>query len=175
MLDSSKQPSKSQVFIIVIWLVFTFLAFSYFINNNLVFFDKNNKLKGINNQDFAMHLTKFTPDLLNNSTGTIIHFSNGSCHCNQLSDKHIGEIDQLAQVNNFNVLSVNVQIDNFIPSTPSIAILDNVGELIYFGPYGDGLSCSNTTGFAKTVLKNHIKGYSANLILNNAKGCYCPV
>ena len=58
-----------------------------------------------------------------------------------------------------------------IPSTPSVAFADKKGGILYFGPYGLGLGCSDTVGYAKTMLGNYLKGYSANILVKDAKGC----
>ena len=56
----------------------------------------------------------------------------------------------------------------------AVSVVHN-GEVVYFGPYGAGLACSQTSGYAQTILNNFIKGYAANFIIKNAKGCYCKV
>ncbi|WP_413699741.1 DUF6436 domain-containing protein [Psychromonas sp. KJ10-10] len=64
---------------------------------------------------------------------------------------------------------------NIIPSTPSVAIISNMGEVIYYGPYGQGIACSQTAGYAQTMLKNYLKGYIGNVVIKDAKGCYCSL
>ncbi|MDG1750634.1 MAG: DUF6436 domain-containing protein [Thalassotalea sp.] len=157
------------------WLLFTIVAFSYFISKNLVPFDAFEKLKGLKTHEVAKHFEKYILKENATSSPTILHFTNDSCRCNKFSQKHIDGINIIADVNQINVLSITINEDQLIPSIPSVAIIDQLGELIYFGPYGEGASCSKTSGFAKTILKNHIKGYSANLVVNDAKGCYCTV
>jgi len=81
----------------------------------------------------------------------------------------------MATNNDFNVINKTLTSDSLIPSTPSIAIIDDNGNTLYFGPYGEGIGCSQTGGYAKTMLNNYILGYSDQLIVTSAKGCYCLV
>jgi hypothetical protein len=157
------------------WLLFTIVAFSYFINKDLVLFDGSEKLKNLTTHEIAKHFERYIVKENATPSTTILHFSNESCRCNQFSQKHVNDINTIALINHINILSITINEDQLIPSIPSVAIIDQLGELIYFGPYGEGLSCSKTSGFAKTILKNHIKGYSANLVVNKAKGCYCTI
>ena len=75
----------------------------------------------------------------------------------------------------FEVVNANITPDDFtlLPSTPSILIVNEVGKLIYLGPYSAGLACSESNGYVELVLKNNAKGYSSNMIVNDLEGCYC--
>jgi hypothetical protein len=141
----------------------------------MVLFDASEKLKDLSTHQIAKHFERYIVKQNTTPSTTILHFSNESCRCNQFSEKHINDINTIAVVNHINVLSITINEDQLIPSIPSVAIIDQLGELIYFGPYGEGASCSKTSGFAKTILENYMKGYTANLVVNDAKGCYCIV
>lgn len=179
--------TKFQLVLLVVWLSFTVLAFSYFIQGRLVNFDADHKLRDIEHQELAPHLISFIEaaipniadgenDVVDHSiSNTIIHFSQPNCDCQQYSEAHIKDIDKLALNNNFNIKKIVVDKDTIIPATPSVAILDNLGDVIYFGPYGQGIACSQTSGYAQTMLNNYVQGYSANIVIKEAKGCYCAV
>ena len=103
----------------------------------------------------------------------IIHFTQTGCHCNNVSQRHIDSLNKQANASQFSVSSLQAgQLEGLIPATPAVAIIDQ-GKLVYFGPYGQGIGCSQTSGFAQTVLNNLQKGFAANLVVSDARGCYC--
>lgn len=141
----------------------------------MVNFDPENKLAELQYQDVATQLQPY----INNSSaqfqGSVLHFSTSGCGCQIYSEAHIKEINQLASDHNFNITNIVISEHDIIPATPAIAIMGNSGELIYFGPYGQGIACSQTSGYAQTILKNYLKGYISNTVVKEAKGCYCPI
>jgi hypothetical protein len=171
----NNKVKKTHLFIIFIWLGSTVLAFAYFINGRLVDFDVDGKLNTIDNHQLAIALSSYTDALINHEKSTILHFSQPDCKCQQYSHDHIQDINKIASEHHFNIMNIRVKKDSVVPVTPSIAILDDQGDIVYFGPYGEGLACSQTSGYAQTVLHNLLKGYAANLIIKEAKGCYCKV
>jgi hypothetical protein len=175
LLVSNKFGSKSQFTIVLVWLTFTIAAFGYAITDKLVSFDNSQKLQGIEHQQLATSIKPYIEPLLNNKGTTVLHFSQDNCDCQKTSDRHIQEIDQIANKNAFNVINVVISEHDIIPATPSVAIVDEGGAVVYFGPYGQGLACSQTFGYAQTILNNFLKGYSANIIIKEAKGCYCQL
>jgi len=174
--DSNRLITKTQLGIITIWLSFTIAAFGYFISDKLVDFDEMHKLKNINQQNISNYLSHYiSRNKANQRVQTVVHFSTPNCDCQQYSEEHIQDINTLATTNGFNVKEVTISEDKILPATPSVALIDNTGNVIYFGPYGQGLACSQTAGYAQTMLNNYIKGYSANIVIKQAKGCYCAV
>lgn len=166
----SKNITYIHISIIVIWLAVTIAAFAYFIDSKLVDFNDNNKINYLDRDKLANSLKQYVEPT---NRSTILHFKQPNCPCQQFSEAHIKDINDIASANNFNVKSIIIEGNALLPATPSMAILNNLGEVVYFGPYGEGLACSQTTGFAQSMLTNFIKGYSANLIIKDAKGCYC--
>jgi hypothetical protein len=175
LLASNNKITKLQLLILIIWLVFTISAFGYFITGKLASFDSNEKLKGVGYQELSTSLATYSAQIGNKAKHSILHFSTPSCECQKYSDTHIQEINKLAAKYDFNIKNINIDKHDFIPSTPSIALVNDSGEIVYFGPYGQGLACSQTAGYAKTILNNYLKGYSANIVIKEAKGCYCSV
>lgn len=161
--------------IVIAWLSFTIAAFGYAINDKLVRFDFDHKLEGVDHYQLAMYLKPFINSSPNLSQNTVLHFSKPNCACQKTSEQHVNNLNKLAKENSFNVINVSINKHDIIPSTPAVAIMNNEGELIYFGPYGQGIACSQTSGFAQTMLNNYVRGYSANVIIKEAKGCYCVV
>jgi thioredoxin-related protein len=175
LLVLSKLMSKLQWGVLTVWIAFTLSAFGYLIKDRLVEFDESNKLAGVGSQELSGYLLPYAK--LANMTGqkTLLHFSTPSCECQQYSEKHIKDLNKLAGANDFLIKNVVINEHNTIPSTPSVALIDESGEVVYFGPYGQGLACSQTSGYAQTMLNNYLKGYAANLVVKEAKGCYCNV
>lgn len=155
------------------WLVFTIAAFSYITSEKLVSFDPEKKLKDVTTQQVVNQLERYLHNNSKYSQATVLHFSTPKCDCQAYSEQHINEINQLASDNNFDISNIVITEHNIIPATPAIAIISSLGELIYFGPYGQGIACSQTSGYAQTILKNYVKGYISNTLVKEAKGCYC--
>ena len=168
----SKNITYIQISIIVIWLGVTIAAFAYFISSKLVDFNDNNKINYLDSHKLADSLKQYIEPT---NRSTVLHFKQPDCQCQQFSEAHIKDINNIALANNFNVKNITIKGDALLPATPSVAILNNLGEVVYFGPYGEGLACSQTSGFAESMLTNFIKGYSADLIIEEAKGCYCSL
>lgn len=173
MLALNSKVKKRHISIVIIWLSFTILAFAYFAKARLVNFDVDKKLHGIDHLQLATYLQDFRATDSLGSGYRVIHFSQSNCDCQKVSQKHILELNKMAEDNQFSVVNVVVNKHEVIPATPSVAILGASGDVIYFGPYGQGLGCSQTSGFAQTMLNNLLKGFTANIIVDQAKGCYC--
>lgn len=169
---SNKSITPFQISVIVIWIGVTIAAFAYFIDSKLIDFNDNNKSNYLDRHKLADSLKKYIEPT---KRSTVLHFKQPDCQCQQFSEAHIKNINDIASENNFNVKTITIEGDALLPATPSVAILNNLGEIVYFGPYGEGLACSQTNGFAQAMLTNFIKGYSADLIIEEAKGCYCKV
>lgn len=167
--------SKFQLAILATWIAFTFFAFGYFIQDRLVSFDSKEKLKSVGHQDLSAYLAPYSIQGEDKGKQTILHFSTPNCDCQSYSDKHIKAINELADEHHFNIKNIEINEHDVIPSTPSVALIDKSGEVVYFGPYGQGLACSETSGYAQTILNNYLKGYSENIVIKEAKGCYCSV
>jgi len=142
--DSNSLITKNQLTIVFIWLSVTIAAFGYFICGRLVNFNFNfdDKLNGVEHQQLAMALKPYTAALANNSTNTVLQFSQPGFQCQQYSKDQIQDINKIATEHQFNILNIALTEHLIVPATPSIAILNNIGDVIYYGPYGEGLACS---------------------------------
>lgn len=166
-----KNRKYFQISILISWLIFTFIGFMYFTFERLSEFDPNGVLKNISRNQFTQSF--LDEKIAMSGSNTIIHFYQTDCACNNSSETHIQQLNDVATKNNYSFVSLEVDNALLVPSTPSVAIINETNELVYYGPYGEGLGCSQTNGFALTVMNNHLLGYSANLIVQSAKGCYC--
>ncbi|GAA0823218.1 hypothetical protein GCM10009111_32550 [Colwellia asteriadis] len=174
MIDKNNGVRRYQYIVFILWLIFTVIAAKYFIFGRLVAFDPSNKL----DQDSIAIVNNIKTDLsLQNArlNNTIIHFTSQGCSCASYSAPHKESINRQARQSDFTIKEIELSVKNrnIIPSTPAILILGNKGELVYLGPYGEGIECSIESSIVDIILKNYIKGFNANLIINKAKGCYC--
>ena len=178
------EQDKIHFAFVAAWLVFTVVAFAYLVQDKVVSFDSEQKLQYVSNKQLSRAILQFTqshPKVLLESKppvalkSSIVHFSAPGCSCQQYSEQHIEAINSLASEYQIDVVHVELEAHDMIPSTPSVAIVDNLGDIVYFGPYGQGLYCTQTSGYAQTILNNLVKGYVANLIVKQAKGCYCQM
>lgn len=160
-----------------LWLVLTFIAAIYFISSRLTLFDPQMKLTG-KDSHFVIKQLKQSVELMDvDLRNTIIHFTSNNCACSQYSEEHKESINNQAKLAGFNVININLAADflTIIPSTPAILILNEIENLLYFGPYSTGLACSESNGYVETVLKNYAKGFNSDLMITDVKGCYCNI
>ncbi|WP_426359452.1 DUF6436 domain-containing protein [Pseudocolwellia sp. HL-MZ19] len=175
--NGSKTEAPLHLYIIVfVWLGFTVLAAAYFITDRLVAFDPSQKLNNMS-QNALVEKIKAEFELPNNLSNTLINFVSENCRCNQTSSSHLSDVKMTAERENMSVINVVIP-DNFsgiIPSTPAVLALDHNSELIYFGPYSEGLSCGSGEGIIDLVMSNYKKGFNAKLIMTSTEGCYCNI
>lgn len=161
----------------ILWLCLTLIAAVYFITSRLILFDPNMKLRG-KDSSLVLQQVREIEELKNISlSNSIIHFTSENCSCTQYSKEHKASINQHAKLEDFNIINVKLPSNllTIIPSTPSILIVDEIEDLLYFGPYSAGLACSESNGYVETVLQNYVQGYNSDLIISNVEGCYCNV
>jgi hypothetical protein len=61
-----------------------------------------------------------------------------------------------------------------IPASPSTAVLNGKGELVYFGPYALGGVCkADDSGLIETVLNNMLAGIKPSHSFVGGFGCFC--
>jgi hypothetical protein len=175
--NTNTRSSHKHYIVVALWLLLTGLAAVYFINSRLAAFDPNMKLTGKNANEIVNQLKKI--DELNYEHGNkkIIHITSDNCSCTQFSKTHKDAINKTAKEDGFSVNNVNLpaNFSSIIPATPSILILNENNELLYFGPYSAGLACTESNGYIETVLNNYSMGYNSNLIVNDVEGCYCSL
>jgi len=175
--SKSKSSAPLHLYIIVfVWLAFTLVAAAYFITDRLVPFDPNQKLNNMS-QYALVNKIKSDFELPADLSNTLVNFVSENCRCNQTSSTHLSDVKMTAERENMSVINVVIP-DNFsgiIPSTPAVLALDDNSELIYFGPYSEGLSCSSGEGIIDLVMSNYKKGFNAKLIMTATQGCYCNI
>lgn len=176
MLASNKRVKPYHYIILIGWLTLVVVAAVYFIGLRLVAFDPDKKLQAIEGDLIIEQIMQFDSLADKKLSNTILHFTSEDCHCTQFSEAHKNELNKSAQLDGFNILNVSITpeyVNSIIPSTPSVLLVDKLGELLYFGPYSEGLACSQSNGLIEVVLSNYKKGFNSKLIMDEAQGCYC--
>ena len=173
---SNKKVKPYHYIILCVWLTSVVVAAVYFIRLRLVPFDPDKKLQAVESNLIIEQIQQFDSLANVELSNTIIHFTSNDCHCTQFSEAHKKAINKSAGADGFNIVNVHLDsktANSIIPSTPSVLLVDKLGELLYFGPYSQGLACSKSNGFIEIVLSNYKKGFNSQLVMNDTEGCYC--
>jgi hypothetical protein len=169
----------SAKWIVAVWFVFCLAGLLTLSLSQLDDFDPESKLSlAITDIEFEQ---KFVAELqkMHGSIGqSIIHFSDNNCFCETIAQTHIARLSKNMNDNGFNNIHINVntlpEFARFVPSTPAVAIVGALKELIYFGPYSEGYGCLRGTGLVDAILPKITSTVIENTILiTDAKGCYC--
>lgn len=156
-----------------VWLTLTAVSAYYFVSKRIKPFDPNGILVNVRSEDVVKQLASIYP-VTELSQKRVIHFIDPNCGCNQVPSEHKKNLDKVFEGQGFNIDNVEVSesISSLIPATPSLAVLDK-GELVYFGPYSAGYSCSSNNSFVEVAMNNYSQGFNPNLIVSNVSGCFC--
>jgi hypothetical protein len=142
-------------------------------------FDPESKLSlAITDIRFEQKLINQLQTEYNSIDQTIIHFSDNNCFCETLAQNHIARLSKNMSENGFRNIRVDVEtfpeFAKFVPSTPAVAIIGALKELIYFGPYSEGYGCLTGTGLVDALLPKINSSTAENaLLITDANGCYC--
>ncbi|QIH11557.1 MULTISPECIES: DUF6436 domain-containing protein [unclassified Pseudomonas] len=150
---------------------------------------------------FSEHTAMFSGDALQlpeelAGPGAIrlVHFWDPACPCNVGNQQHLAELIETYGPRGVEFYTVqkpgshdrlpgnldrlkplhNLPGAEQIPASPAVAIWDRNGQLAYFGPYSEGLTCNSSNSFIEPILQalQEERGVSATHTL--AVGCYCP-
>ena len=124
----------------------------------------------------------------------VVHFWDPACPCNVGNQQHLTEL--LAQYVPQGVEFYAVQkpgTQGQLPATlsalkpltnlpgaehlsasPAVAIWDRNGQLAYFGPYSEGVTCNASNSFIDPILQALSENRPVNATHTMAVGCYCP-
>ncbi|MGK0248679.1 MAG: hypothetical protein ACI910_001412 [Oleispira sp.] len=135
-----------------------------------------------------------------NGQQTLLHFWRPDCLCNRISQRHFSriltdfnadelriiiiahpmsspeEIYDLQQLNGKRLTIIRAKDDLLpLPSSPSLALINNDDKLGYFGPYGFGAFCTqNDEGFLSSIIQQMARNEPLNTFSNViGKGCFC--
>lgn len=123
----------------------------------------------------------------------IVHFWDPACPCNVGNQQHLAELlanygpqgvrfyavqkpgsqghlpQTLAGLENLPALPGSAQL----PASPAVAIWDKQGQLAYFGPYSEGLTCNASNSFIEPIIAALLAGRPVNATHTLAVGCFC--
>jgi hypothetical protein len=142
-------------------------------------FDPQSKLSmAITDIEFEQNFVKQLQKNHSSIGQSIIHFSDNNCFCETLAQPHITRLSNDMHANGFHNIHINIktlpEFSQFVPSTPAVAIVGALQELIYLGPYSEGYGCLQGTGLVDALLPKINSSAAENTILiTDAKGCYC--
>lgn len=142
-------------------------------------FDPESRLSlAITDIEFEGKLISRIESIYGSIEQSIIHFSNNNCFCETIAKTHIEVLSKNMLNNGFQNIHINIdtfpEFSHFVPSTPSVAIVGTLKELIYFGPYSQGYGCLKGTGLVDALLpKIHSDSIENSILITDAQGCYC--
>lgn len=123
----------------------------------------------------------------------LVHFWDPACPCNVGNQQHLAELIEHFAPRGvvFHVLQkpgskgrLPASLDALkplarlpgaerLPASPAVAIWDGKGELAYFGPYSEGLTCNAGNSFIEPILEALAAGRAVNASNTLAVGCFC--
>jgi hypothetical protein len=142
-------------------------------------FDPESKLSlAISDIEFEQQFVELLQKNHRSIGQSIVHFSDNDCFCAKISQTHITRLSNDMVENGFHNIQINIntrpEFARFVPSTPAVAIVGALKELIYFGPYSEGYSCLRGTGLVDALLpKINSTEIENTILITDAKGCYC--
>jgi hypothetical protein len=123
----------------------------------------------------------------------LVHFWDPTCPCNVGNQQHLSEL--VAEFGPRGVVFYAVQKPGSqgrlpvglnelqalatlpgaerIPASPAVAIWDKHGQLAYFGPYSEGLTCNSGNSFIEPILEALAAGRTVDASNTLALGCFC--
>ncbi len=144
---------------------------------------------------FAGDVLSLPRELAGRGRIRVVHFWDPACPCNVGNQQHLSElVARFAGEGGVDfyavrkpgthgelpsTLSAIKPLDGLpgaerITASPAVAIWDRAGNLAYFGPYSEGLTCNSANSFIEPILQalKADRGVSATHTM--AVGCYCP-
>ncbi len=163
---------------------------------------QNRYLRAFSDQTalFAGDALNLPPELAGPGRIRLVHFWDPTCPCNVGNQQHLIELIErfggADENGRFGVDFYSVQkpgthgqlpstldkikpLNSFpgaegITASPAVAIWDRQGQLAYFGPYSEGLTCNSNNSFIEPILQALSNNQSVSAIHSMAVGCYCP-
>lgn len=123
----------------------------------------------------------------------LVHFWDPACPCNVANQQHLAELiehfgaqgvafyavqkpgssGQLPAT--LSALQPLAELPGAaqVPASPAVAIWDKNGQLAYFGPYSEGLTCNSSNSFIEPILDALASDRPVNASNTLAVGCFC--
>ena len=174
-----KKTSASLKVAFILWIVGSLGGMFYFSTSRLVYFDPNNSLMDeALTKDYAKNFSQYLTTKFGDLSGRAIHFTQDGCFCNLVAQSHISavknQIEESGYKNeDYNISSIE-NLKKFIPSTPAVALFNDSGNLLFFGPYSTGYLCTAGNGFVEDIIiQMENKRQPRPITVSIARGCYC--
>ncbi len=110
---------------------------------------------------------------------TLVHLrTSHSCYCETLTAPHQAELAH--SLSAYHQVSLNVDeipaLAHILGTVPALAVIDEVGQLRYLGPYALGYGCITGNTLISWIQKLiSAKQFLGATINSDAQGCFCPV
>lgn len=170
---------NSTKWVLGLWLSVCLAIMLFMSMQQLVEYDPRLKLSNaIADTSFEQRFVKALQLNLSVPSSSVIHFTNDNCFCQLVASEHIQSLSNKLLNEGFQNIHINLQqqpnFKEFIPATPSVAIIGEKQELIYLGPYSEGYGCLTGTSLVDNVISKISTIELENTVfITEAKGCYC--
>lgn len=113
---------------------------------------------------------------------TAVHLLDKNCACNRYSREHVEGLQQeypqvrhqlIESVDDLARLSPSAELKELLVSTPALALFDEMGRLVYFGPHTGGVVCGEGFDFFKAAWDERSKEGGVPWVNLDGYGCYC--
>lgn len=174
-------PSQTKLWIaLAIWVVVILGLLSWRSMSQLVTFDHNGNLyRASQLENFEAKLFEQLEVFKVTAKKTVIHFESQDCTCQWVATSHIKSVEQLASQHGYENLHINLHsndpnnLGDYVPVTPAIAVIDEMGAVTYLGPYSTGMYCSAGNGLVERFITETHQPNLGTVIPYDATGCYC--
>lgn len=165
---------------LVIWVMVTSASIFLFAAQSIKEFDPKLYLAShLMTEDFEKRLVDALP---NTSSSHIYHILKQGCGCALINSIHRNTLNTWAKEQSIKQATLMLQeypeLSALVPSIPAVIVIDNKGELVYFGPYSQGSGCFASDGFVDSVIERFVSQQARGsinqaIIRSEGMGCYC--
>lgn len=108
----------------------------------------------------------------------VLHFVDDTCPCARFSEPHIKEVEaqwvnlgiEFSSVSPTTIIGSGVD-SALVPASPAVAVWNQQGEIIFFGPYTSGAVCGEGEDLLAKVLDEPTA--AGQWVNQEAIGCFC--
>ena len=178
MSDTTKEPGNIIKIIVFLWFVIMFMGLMFYTTARMVDFDPESALldKSLEPEFYSELKSRLQADF-GAVEGRAFHFSEDGCFCQIVATQHISDVKNMIQAETKKNISVSVtdypELISYLPSTPAIAIFNEVGNLVYIGPYSVGYLCTVGNGLVEELIPRMNESVADPIVMSLARGCYC--
>lgn len=184
--------------LLLLWLCATVFAFWWFEYRYLRPFDTEPQIGAVvfDGAGIDSKLSSLVPMQPREGGPTVVHYWDPACPCNRFNEDHVKDLIReygargvrfvvvtggttLSAKRVFSDSAVVGYVDSATqkvlpPSSPAVAVLDQNGEVAYFGPYSVGALCNtNNGGFVERTLNQLLVGEKPKQLSTLGVGCFC--